>query len=100
MATACASRFTVSVNDWRYRRAVIVEDDRILMEIARTSGNCHHCQTCRRRVNTVEQHLAGKAFVWKWEFLAEGGMWLALARVNGNDPVELLCEATGLRICP
>ncbi len=98
MTTASSDRLKVSVNGWKNRRSVIVEDDRVLMEIARTSNNCHHCPTCRRRVDTVEQHLAGETIVWKWEFLAEGGMWLALARVDGQDPIQLLREATGLRI--
>ena len=93
-----ATRLMVSVRGWLNRRRVIVEDNRVLMEIARTSNNCHHCPTCRQRVNLVEQQLAGTSVVWKWEFLEEGGMWLALALPDGRDPIKVLRETTRLDI--
>ena len=96
--TIDAREIRVSVNDWRYDRTVLVEEERVLMEIARTSNNCHHCPTCRRRVETVERVLRDSSFVWKWEYLSRGGMWLALARQGHEDPVTLLRRATGLNI--
>lgn len=88
----------VFVEDWQYSRAVIVEDQRVLMEIARTSNNCHHCPTCRRRVNTVEQALSNSSLVWKWEYLPMGGMWLAIYRNEQEDPITLIQRALGLNI--
>ena len=93
-----ATRLMVSVRGWLCSRRVIVEDNRVLMESARTSNNCPHWPTCRRRTNTVEQQLAGKPIVWKWDFLEEGGMWLALPLADGQDPITALREATGLDI--
>lgn len=97
-AVASAEEIRVSVSGWMYNRAVLVEDHRILMEVARTSNNCHHCPTCRRRVHTIEQALNGSSYVWKWEYLPRGGMWLSLARPDGEDPIELLRQATGLDV--
>ncbi len=98
-AIVSAEEIRVNVSGWKFSRAVLVEGHRVLMEVARTSNNCHHCPTCRRRVNTIEQALDGSAYVWKWEFLPQGGMWLSLARPNGVDAIELLRQATGLGIC-
>lgn len=86
------------VGNWANLRTIIIEDERVLMEVARTSNNCHHCPTCRRRVNSVEQALNGTALVWKWEFLPQGGMWLAIARQEGEHPIVLLHRVTGLEI--
>lgn len=100
MSTATITReeIRVEVGGWQNLRTVIVEGSRVLMEVARTSNNCHHCPTCRRRVATVEQVLNGSAWVWKWEFLPQGGMWLAIARREGESAIELLRQATGLKI--
>ena len=89
----------VTVAGWTFEREVRVEDNRVLMEIARTSNNCHHCPTCRRRVSTIEAQLADSSLVWKWEFLPDGGMWLSLPNTD-EDPVELLRRTTGLLIRP
>lgn len=98
MNTVQLSMLFVVVAHWSNRRRVRIEDNRILMEVARTSNNCHHCPTCRRRVATVEQLLAGKSIVWKWEYPEEGGMWLSIARTPGKEPIAQLTEATGLAI--
>lgn len=98
MKTSARHSLRVCVAGWTYSRNVIVEKDRVLMEIARTANNCHHCPTCRRRVATVEAALNGTPYVWKWEFLPQGGMWLSLSRTEGKDPVVLLQEATGLNV--
>lgn len=96
--TTVASEILVHVCGWQFDRKVLVEDERVLMEIARTSGNCHHCPTCRRRVETVERALRDSSVVWKWEFLPCGGMWLTLARQGHEDPISLLQRTTGLNI--
>lgn len=96
--TSAPKEIQAIVGDWSNLRTVIIEDDRVLMEVARTSNNCHHCPTCRRRVNCVEQTLNGTALVWKWEYLSRGGMWLAIARQEDDDPIELLRRATSLDI--
>ena len=98
MNVSTIARLCVAVIGWSNLRTVVVEEARVLMEVARTSGNCHHCQTCRRRVATVEAEIGKKPLVWKWEFLPEGGMWLAISRQPNTDPLELLRQATGLRI--
>lgn len=98
MNTVQSSVLFVVVAHWSNRRRVKIEENRILMEVARTAQNCHHCATCRRRVATVEQALTGTPIVWKWEFLPEGGMWLSLARTPEKDPIAHLQEATGLAI--
>ncbi len=98
MKTATPRSLRVSVVGWTFGRTVIVEKDRVLMEVARTANDCHHCPTCRRRVSTIEQALNGSTYVWKWEFLPQGGMWLSLSRPGGEDPVELLRRTTGLAI--
>ncbi len=93
-----AERKMVSVRGWDNRRRVIIEDNRVLMEIARTSNNCHHCPICRRRVALVEKQLEGATVVWKWEYLEEGGMWLALPRTDRRNPIDVLRETTRLDI--
>lgn len=92
------NRMRVCVDGWRYSRAVIVKADRVLMEVARTSNNCHHCPTCTRRVNLVRNRLNQADVCWEWEYLHEGGMWASLKRKNGQDPIALIRSVTGLRI--
>ncbi len=98
MKTVAQQSLYVRVQGWSNDRQIVVEDDRILMEIARTANGCHHCPTCRRRVDMIEQTLNGTPLVWKWEFLPQGGMFLAIPRNDGKDAIEVLRKATGLNI--
>lgn len=59
---------------------------------------CNHCPTCHRWVKTIKQALQGSGRVWKWKFLAQGGMWLGLPCPDNQDPLKLLRSATGLNI--
>ena len=48
------------VAGWRYTRHVIVREDTVAMEIART--HCSHCPTCASRIRRCESALAGKQY--------------------------------------
>lgn len=48
------------VADWRYARHVIVREDTVAMEIART--HCSQCPTCSGRIRRCESALAGKQY--------------------------------------
>lgn len=50
----------VRVGGWRYARHVVVREDTVAMEIART--HCSHCPTCSGRISHCERALAGKQF--------------------------------------
>ena len=48
------------VDGWRYPRHVIVHEDSVAMEIART--HCSHCPTCAGRISHCERALTGRQF--------------------------------------
>ena len=88
---------TVRIADWTNPRRIIIHKDRALLEIARTSDDCHLCATCHKRASRVEEFLRGGSYVWRWEIFNEG-KWLSLALPAGADPVRFLADATGLTI--
>lgn len=50
----------VHVSGWSYNRHVVVRDNEVAMEIART--HCSHCPTCRSRIAHCEQALGTRKF--------------------------------------
>ena len=85
----------VLVNSWQYSRRVVVEPQRVMIEIARMS--CRHCPTCAGRTDSIENRLRGSKLPWKWEFM-NGGMFLSIPNDGATNPVDLLRQATGFDV--
>lgn len=59
-AVAQEQHYRARVSGWSYARHIIVTDDSVSMEIART--HCSHCATCRARIAHCEQALGSRQF--------------------------------------
>lgn len=60
MTTAAEQHLSVRVSGWSCGRHVIVCDDTVSIEIART--HCSHCPTCRGRVVHCERALGSRQY--------------------------------------
>ena len=76
----------VRVAGWRYPRHVVVREDTVAMEIART--HCSHCPTCSSRIRHCESALTGKEFERQ---SAGGGEYFILAypAEDNRDPQSI-----------
>lgn len=94
MPTITAQHLEMIISDWRYPRHVIIDGDKVEMEIART--HCSHCPTCRSRINHVERALAGKRFRRR---SAGGGEYfiLSLPKKAARDP-QAIADFLGRRM--
>jgi hypothetical protein len=89
-------RFTVQVNYWQHRRAVVVTSDQIGLEV--TVPRCSHCPTCQSRVRGFAETLRTKPTLlhqWRHE---NGADWIYLALRPGQDPLKVLAEALEIRV--
>jgi hypothetical protein len=91
------STSTVSVADWTNDRKLLVENDRVILEVARTDDKCHQCPTCLSRADKIEEFLQGGSYVWKWEMF-DDGKWISIASPKKTNPIKFLADAVGLAI--
>lgn len=98
-AVATEQNLTVRVSGWSNSRHVVVREDEVSMEIART--HCQHCPTCRARVVHCERSLSGRQFKRQ---SAGGGEYFVLPLPVGlasdsERVVAFLAGALNLSIC-
>ncbi len=88
-------RGMVSINGWQYDRHIVIEEERVSLEV--TVRTCSHCPTCQGRVREFQTTLARKPEVqhdWQWQ---SGSSWVVLPKPASRNALDFLKEVLELR---
>ena len=97
--SASHRRATARIDSWSRQRHIIVESDRVMLQI--TLSQCNHCRTCSSRVGQIGDTLhARREVLHRWEYIDGLGdcRWISLPRTRGQDPFDILREKLDISV--